>query len=136
MCKLVVDPLFFFFKKKRVQKLRVCNNWWQAPTIGDVDGDGHTDVVVPTVSGNVYVLSGKDGSFIHPFPFRTNGRIMSRVLLVDLASRGSKSRGLTFVVPSFDGYLYLVEGSTGCADVVDIGETSFVLTNLPFIHSI
>ncbi|KAJ4761384.1 hypothetical protein LUZ62_071759 [Rhynchospora pubera] len=99
----------------------------QAPTIGDVDGDGCTDVVVPTVSGNVYVLSGKDGSFVRPFPFRTNGRIMSRVLLVDLARRGDKSRGLTLVIPSFDGYLYLVEGSTGCADVVDIGETSYTM---------
>lgn len=97
-----------------------------------MNGDGHTDVIVPTVSGNVYVLSGKDGSFVKPFPFRTNGRIMSRVLLVDLAKRGEKSRGLTLVVPSFDGYLYLVEGSTGCADVVDIGETSCVLT-IPFI---
>uniref|UniRef100_A0A6N2M2Y7 FG-GAP repeat-containing protein n=1 Tax=Salix viminalis TaxID=40686 RepID=A0A6N2M2Y7_SALVM len=32
----------------------------QGPTLGDVDGDGHTDVVVPTLSGNIYVLSGKD----------------------------------------------------------------------------
>jgi FG-GAP repeat len=125
-----------FLLKKKVQKLRVCNNCWQAPTIGDVDGDGRTDVVVPTVSGNVYVLSGKDGSFVRPFPFRTNGRIMSRVLLVDLSRRGDKSKGLTLAVPSFDGYLYLVEGSTGCADVVDIGETSCELTNLPFIHSV
>ncbi|KAJ3682677.1 hypothetical protein LUZ60_012904 [Juncus effusus] len=99
----------------------------QAPTIGDVDGDGRTDIVIPTVSGNVYVLSGKDGSFVRPFPFRTNGRIMSKALLVDLAKRGEKTRGLTLVVSSFDGYLYLIDGSTGCSDVVDIGETSYTM---------
>lgn len=31
---------------------------------------------------------------------------------------------------SFDGYLYLIEGSSGCADVVDIGETSYAISSL------
>ncbi|KAL0460071.1 UNVERIFIED_CONTAM: protein DEFECTIVE IN EXINE FORMATION 1 [Sesamum latifolium] len=61
----------------------------QSPSIGDVDGDGHTDIVVPTLSGNIYVLSGKDGSLVRPYPYRTH------------------------------------DGPTSCADVVDIGETSY-----------
>nr|XP_016491841.1 PREDICTED: protein DEFECTIVE IN EXINE FORMATION 1-like isoform X2 [Nicotiana tabacum] len=97
----------------------------QGPTIGDVDGDGHTDVVFPTLSGNIYVLSGKDGSFVRPYPYRTHGRVMNRVLLVDLSKRGEKKKGLTIVTTSFDGYLYLIDGPTSCADVVDIGETSY-----------
>ncbi|XP_072994318.1 protein DEFECTIVE IN EXINE FORMATION 1-like isoform X1 [Typha latifolia] len=97
----------------------------QGPTVGDVNGDGHTEIVVPTISGNIYVLSGKDGSFIRPFPYRTHGRVMSRVLLLDLSKRGDKQKGLTLVTTSFDGYLYLIDGSTACADVVDIGETSY-----------
>ncbi|KAF8042349.1 hypothetical protein BT93_A0848 [Corymbia citriodora subsp. variegata] len=98
----------------------------QGPTVGDVDGDGHTDVVVPTISGNIYVLSGKDGSFIRPYPYRTHGRIMNQVLLVDLNKRKEKEKkGLTLVTTSFDGYLYLIDGPTSCADVVDIGETSY-----------
>lgn len=97
----------------------------QAPTIGDVDGDGYTDVVVPTLSGNIYVLSGKDGSIVRPYPYRTHGRIMNQVLLVDLSKRGEKKKGLTIVTTSFDGYLYLIDGPTSCADVVDIGETSY-----------
>ncbi|KAL3639439.1 Protein DEFTIVE IN EXINE FORMATION 1 [Castilleja foliolosa] len=97
----------------------------QGPSIGDVDGDGHTDVVVPTVSGNIYVLSGKDGSFVRPYPYRTHGRVMNQVLLVDLKKRGEKQKGLTIVTTSFDGYLYLIDGPTSCADVVDIGETSY-----------
>ncbi|KAK3445133.1 hypothetical protein EUGRSUZ_B02781 [Eucalyptus grandis] len=97
----------------------------QGPTIGDVDGDGHTDVVVPTISGNIYVLSGKDGSVVRPYPYRTHGRIMNQVLLVDLNKRKEKEKkGLTLVTTSFDGYLYLIDGPTSCADVVDIGEIS------------
>lgn len=99
----------------------------QGPTIGDVDGDGHTDVVVPTLSGNIYVLSGKDGSIVRPYPYRTHGRVMNQVLLVDLSKHGEKKKkkGLTIVSTSFDGYLYLIDGPTSCADVVDIGETSY-----------
>ncbi|XP_022889012.1 protein DEFECTIVE IN EXINE FORMATION 1-like [Olea europaea var. sylvestris] len=97
----------------------------QGATIGDVDGDGHTDVVVPTISGNIYVLSGKDGSTVRPYPYRTHGRVMNQVLLVNLNKRGEKKKGLTIVTTSFDGYLYLIDGPTSCADVVDIGETSY-----------
>ncbi|XP_015580077.1 protein DEFECTIVE IN EXINE FORMATION 1 [Ricinus communis] len=97
----------------------------QGPTVGDVDGDGRTDVVVPTISGNIYVLSGKDGSIVRPYPYRTHGRVMNQVLLVDLSKRGEKSKGLSLVTTSFDGYLYLIDGPTSCADVVDIGETSY-----------
>ncbi|ESQ49163.1 hypothetical protein EUTSA_v10020022mg [Eutrema salsugineum] len=97
----------------------------QGPSIGDVDGDGHTDVVVPTTSGNIYVLSGKDGSIVRPYPYRTHGRVMNQVLLVDLNKRGEKKKGLTIVTTSFDGYLYLIDGPTSCTDVVDIGETSY-----------
>ncbi|XP_073063024.1 protein DEFECTIVE IN EXINE FORMATION 1-like isoform X2 [Primulina eburnea] len=97
----------------------------QGPSIGDVDGDGHTDVVVPTLSGNIYVLSGNDGSIVRPYPYRTHGRVMNQVLLVDLSKRGEKKKGLTIVSTSFDGYLYLIDGPTSCADVVDIGETSY-----------
>ncbi|KAI4353171.1 hypothetical protein L6164_002142 [Bauhinia variegata] len=97
----------------------------QAPTVGDVDGDGHTDLVVPTLSGKIHVLSGKDGSSVGRYPYQTHGRIMNQVLLVDLSKRGEKQKGLTVVTTSFDGYLYLIDGPTGCADVVDIGETSY-----------
>ncbi|GAB2272986.1 Protein DEFTIVE IN EXINE FORMATION 1 [Dionaea muscipula] len=97
----------------------------QGPTVGDVDGDGHTDVVVPTLSGNIHVLSGRDGSAVRPYPYRTHGRVMNQVLLVDMSKHGEKKKGLTLVTTSFDGYLYLIDGPTSCADVVDIGETSY-----------
>lgn len=73
---------------------------------------------------------GKDGSKIQPFPYRAHGRIMSPVLLLDMSKRGEKPQGLTLATTSFDGYLYLIEGSSGCADVVDIGETSYAISSL------
>jgi len=82
------------------------------------------------VSGNIYVLSGKDGSKIQPFPYRAHGRIMSPVLLLDMSKHGENAKGLTLATTSFDGYLYLIEGSSGCADVVDIGETSYAISSL------
>ncbi|XP_039016261.1 protein DEFECTIVE IN EXINE FORMATION 1-like [Hibiscus syriacus] len=96
----------------------------QGPAVGDVDGDGHKDLVVPTLSGNIYVLSGKDGSVVRPYPYRTQEKVMIQVLL-DLSKRGEKSKGLSIVTTSFDGYLYSIDGPTSCADVVDIGETSY-----------
>ena len=96
----------------------------QGATIGDVDGDGHTDVVIPTASGKIFVLRGSDGGMVAPFPFRTHGRVMAPALLVDLNKQDAGRKGLTIAVTSFDGYFYLIEGSTGCADAIDIGETS------------
>ncbi|KAG4393430.1 hypothetical protein GLYMA_03G076900v4 [Glycine max] len=96
----------------------------QGPTVGDVDGDGHTELVVPTLSGKIHVLDGRDGSSIGRYPYQTHGRIMNQVLLVDLSKDKEKKKGLTIVTTSFDGYLYLIDGPTGCADAVDIGETS------------
>ena len=97
---------------------------FQGPTVGDIDGDGHTEIVIPTASGNIYVLKGSNGHRLRPFPFHTHGRVMAPVLLVDFNKENSERRTLTLVATSFDGYLYLIDGSTGCADVVDIGETS------------
>lgn len=97
----------------------------QGPSVGDIDGDGTTDIVIPTVSGNIYVLNGATGATVKPYPFRTHGRVMAPALLVDLGRPGAERRGLSIVVSSFDGYLYLIDGSTACADVIDVGETSY-----------
>lgn len=72
-----------------------------------MDGDGHIVVVVPTLSGNIFALRGKDGSVIHPYPYITHGRVMNRILLVDLTKIGEKKKGVTMVATSSDGYMYL-----------------------------
>ena len=95
----------------------VANN----PTVGDVNGDGATEVVVGTGSGTIFALDGATGRVV--LSYQTNAMIMSSVLLAKLDD--SAKPGLHLVTMSFDGFLYLVDGTTGCADVVDIGETSY-----------
>ncbi|KAH7423955.1 hypothetical protein KP509_12G082900 [Ceratopteris richardii] len=114
-------------KGKEIWEVHLKSLIAQGPTVGDIDGDGTLDIVVPTVSGNIYVLHGKTGVTMKPYPFRTHGRVMAPVLLVDLAKLGTERRGLVLVVSSFDGYLYLIDGPTACADVVDVGETSYTM---------
>ncbi|CAI5508892.1 unnamed protein product [Closterium sp. Naga37s-1] len=104
----------------------------QGASVGDVNGDGFTEVVIGSSSGHIYVLDGRTGKDVGGFPFRTHGRIMAPILLVDLhkhaggkGQHAAVSAGLHLVVVSFDGFLYAVDGRTGCADTFDIGETSY-----------
>lgn len=96
----------------------------QEVTVADVDGDGALEVVLGTSTGHIHVLRGVDGRPVAPFPFRTRGRIASPILPVKLLdSRPS----LHLVVLAFDGILYMVDGATGCADVRELGETSYTM---------
>lgn len=85
----------------------------QAPTFGDINGDGALEVVLGSASGAVFALAGATGRDVAPFPFRTRGRITSRVLLARLRPEGDAARGLHAVVQSFDGHLYAIDGVTG-----------------------
>ena len=69
------------------------------------------EVVIGSASGAVHALSGVTGRDVAPFPFRTRGRITSRVLLARL--RPGNAPGLHAVVQSFDGHLYAIDGVTG-----------------------
>lgn len=93
----------------------------QGVTAGDVNGDGDIELVWGTGSGHVYAVRGVDGLDINNFPFKTRGRIHAPVLLTRLTDGPS----LHAVVPSFDGFLYLIDGLTACADTVDVGESSY-----------
>mmetsp|Transcript_4558 Transcript_4558/g.9807 ORF Transcript_4558/g.9807 Transcript_4558/m.9807 type:complete len:1070 (-) Transcript_4558:202-3411(-) len=93
----------------------------QAPTAGDVNSDGELEVVFGTASGHIYAVKGATGEDIPNFPFRTRGRIHAPALITRLLDGPSQH----IIVMSFDGFMYLVDGLTGCADSVDIGETSY-----------
>ena len=104
----------------------------QGVTVGDVNGDGKTEVVAGTSSGYVHVLDGATGapsvskvkvtSTLYKkqqaFPFRTHGRIMAPILITRLHDNLPQQH---LVVLSFDGFLYIIDGATGCADTVDVG---------------
>ena len=95
------------------------------PTLGDVDGDHFLEIVVGTSSGAIHVLSAETGEEKYPFPFYTGGRILAPVALGRV--RKASSESLSLVATSFDGYVYIIDGKTGCRDVIDVGETSYAL---------
>jgi len=95
------------------------------PTLGDVDGDHFLEIVVGTSSGAIHVLSAETGEEKYPFPFYTGGRILAPVALGRV--RKASLESLSLVATSFDGYVYIIDGKTGCRDVIDVGETSYAL---------
>lgn len=93
----------------------------QGASAGDVNGDGLLEIVFGTSSGHIYALEGATGADLKNFPFRTHGRVQSPVLITRLADGPQQH----LIVMSFDGFLYLIDGQDACADVVDIGESSY-----------
>ncbi|KAG2483407.1 hypothetical protein HYH03_017715 [Edaphochlamys debaryana] len=93
----------------------------QGAVAGDIDGDGQLEIVLGTASGHVYALAGSTGADIPHWPYRARGRIQAQPTITQLV----EGTGLQVVVPAFDGFLYVIDGLQGCADVADIGETSY-----------
>ena len=81
-------------------------------------------VVVPTTAGLVHVLDGKTGRERQPFPVRTEGQILAAALVLPLRTRrGALEPHL--VVSSFDGFVYVVNGQSGCSHRIDVGEHAY-----------
>ena len=76
-------------------------------------------------------MSAETGEEKYPFPFYTGGRILAPVALGRV--RKASSESLSLVATSFDGYVYIIDGKTGCRDVIDVGETSY---SIPLIDDL
>ncbi len=77
----------------------------------------------------IYVLfhsQGTTGKLVPNYPLKLKGRIQSQVLLLDGVGGGTGGKGLLLVVHSLDGHVYIIEGPSGCADKIDIGEPSYL----------
>lgn len=100
----------------------------QGPTLGDINGDGIVDVVLATSSGHIWAMNGKNGDSLPNFPVKLGGEIMAPPLILAMGNAGQGPTGLPVrhvVVPSHDGYLNVVDGSSGCTFKYDIGEKAY-----------
>jgi len=113
--------------------------------VGDIDADGTLDIVFGTTTGFVWALSGVTGAKLPNFPVKT-GEIRAPVLLAQLGFvlifiiiinqltshwhfcreyHRELGNPLTIIVPSLDGFLNLVDSSSGCIERIDLGEQSY-----------
>jgi len=106
----------------------------QAPAIGDVDGDGKPDVVFGLANSPfLWALDADTGKPLDKFPIRIGDRVIAPVTLVDLSpstkkQKQARSERLSIVFPAFDGFLYVVDGATGCTSKFDLGgEESYTM---------
>mmetsp|Transcript_10915 Transcript_10915/g.23292 ORF Transcript_10915/g.23292 Transcript_10915/m.23292 type:complete len:367 (+) Transcript_10915:3-1103(+) len=117
----------------RLWEVQISGLCAQSVTVSDLRGDGSVQVIVPSASGFLHVLDGRDGRERSPFPLKTGGELMASALVVNLQGPPSVPMpGLAeppptphIVVPSFDGFLYVVNGRTGCTQKVDVGEHAY-----------
>jgi len=100
------------------------------PTLVDLNGDGHLDVVVGTSAGHLWAVDGLSGQTLDNFPVRLHGRTNGPVLAVHLASSqqfddlSGAFRVPELVLHADDGHLYVIQPSTGCMEVIDVGGSS------------
>jgi hypothetical protein len=75
------------------------------------------------VDGKVHAIKGTDGSSLPNFPFQTGHRVQAQATIAPLSPHQPNVQHI--LVMSFDGFLYAINGKSGCAHAVDIGEHSY-----------
>ena len=93
---------------------------YSSPAIGDVDGDGQSDVVFGGFDHNIWALRGVDGSVLPGFPFENTDTVFSSPALYDTDSDGAHDiiiggdqSGNRAVPGSYDGGVLRVLKATG-----------------------
>ena len=71
----------------------------------------------------LFFSQGTDGSVLSDFPVKLGGKVESRPLLIPLDLPNSNT--LYIVQLAADGFIYVIDGLSGCYDKLNIGETSY-----------
>jgi outer membrane protein assembly factor BamB len=91
----------------------------QSPVLADINNDGILDLIVGTSTGHIWALNGNNGTVISNFPIKTGSMINSQPIILQIKNV------LNIIVPSHDGYLYIINTKSFCIDKIDIGEKSY-----------
>ena len=101
---------------------------YSSPVIGDIDNDGSNEIVVGSITGNVYVLNGNNGADMSNFPVNTGRDIWSTPAIVDLDGDSIKE----VVVGCWDGNVYAWHSDGTMVNGFPIVGTS-VITSSPVV---
>ncbi len=93
-------------------------------SIADVNQDGTLDVVLATDAGFVWAVNGNTGKLLENFPVKMKGRARSQPLITEIGPPVGPTRvSIAIVLHASDGFVYVISAN-GCADKIDIGESS------------
>eukprot|EP01130_Rhizamoeba_saxonica_P006096 TRINITY_DN2420_c1_g1_i1.p1 TRINITY_DN2420_c1_g1~~TRINITY_DN2420_c1_g1_i1.p1 ORF type:complete len:710 (+),score=146.23 TRINITY_DN2420_c1_g1_i1:31-2160(+) len=92
------------------------------PVIADINGNGELDILAITHSGYIWAFNGKTGRVLSGYPIKLGGEVNSAPALI----RMEKNLGhLHIITHAMDGHIYIIDGTSGCPEVIDIGEDSY-----------
>jgi hypothetical protein len=79
-------------------------DFFSSPVVGDIDGDGEVDIVVPSVDGRIYAWH-KDGSIVRGWPRNLLYPFYATPVLEDLDDDGD----LDLVAAGYDGLVHVFD---------------------------
>ncbi|MCX6258937.1 MAG: GEVED domain-containing protein [Bacteroidia bacterium] len=94
-----------------------------SPTVGDVDNDGHNEVLIGSNDNNFYCLDGATGALKWSFP--TGNFITGSAGLADFDNTGK----LETVFGSDDGNVYFIHGDVNGNGIIDPTEYTYYATS-------
>lgn len=86
------------------------------PACGDVDGDGHVEVVVGSNDGKLYCINGATGTI--KWSYQTGGGVLGSAALADFDTDGD----LEMIAGSTDGHIYCIDGDENDNGIIDLSE--------------
>ena len=82
---------------------------------------GSLDVVVTTTKGHLFAFRGLDGKSVEHFPIRFSAPLYSPPTLLRMGVV-PMAPSLHVLGTSTNGQLFIVDGSNGCVETLDLGE--------------
>jgi len=80
-----------------------------SPAIGDIDGNGMPDIVLPTTTGNLYAWHSRKGDLLWPEPAKIGERIISSPAIIDVNNDSAQD----IIINSDQSRIFIIDGLSG-----------------------